>query len=339
MTVTGPGTEPATEPATGAPAGGLTAMAFPGMGPLEFAEVGKFLMIDPTAGELLEEAGRVLGRPPLEELRAGTADYGAAAQVCFLVSCVALARWAETELGLEPGVCTGASFGERAAAVYAGALPFADAVALTDRLAGCVAEYFAEHHRDVVTQSFARAPREELDEILAEFADRGGWYDVSCHVDDDIFLVTLREADLDWFQRRLRAIGAYPIYVMRPPLHSGVLGGLRDLAEERILGDQPLADPALPFVSDQDGALVRTAGDVRRLLLDGFVRPVRWPATMDALRGLGVTTLCVAGPDRLFGRVTCARAAFEVVAAGPRTALLHGTARATDTNRGSDVRR
>jgi [acyl-carrier-protein] S-malonyltransferase len=298
-----------------------TAMVFPGMGPTDFAEVGKFMLVDPEAGRLLAEADEILGWPVFDRLRAAETDYGEAPQVAFLVNCLALAGWARERLGVEPDVCTGASFGERVAAVFSGALDFPAAVTMTVRLVRCVEEYFAEHHRDVVTHSFARADEGELAKVFAEFDEHGHWHDVSCHVDEGFYMVSLREGALEWFKRRLAEIGALSLYTMRPPLHSRLFADLRAKVEREVLGDQAFADPELPIVNDQDGSVVTSAEGVRAMLLDGFVRPVRWPVTAAALRDAGVTTACVAGPDRLFGRVNCMTSNFTVVAAGPRQAL------------------
>lgn len=298
-----------------------TAMVFPGMGPPDFAEVGKFMMIDPVARELLAEADRVLGYSVFDRLRDSTEDYGEAPQVAFLVNCLALARWAERRLGVEAELCTGASFGERVAAVYAGALDFPAAVSMTARLARCVKSYFSRAGQDVITHSFARAPEAELKAVFAELDERGEWYDISCFIDEGFYMVSLREASLDRFSRRLREIGALSLYTMRPPLHSAAFADLRERAREEVLGDLALADPRLPIVNDQDGREVTSGEQVRTMLLDGFVRPVRWPGTIAALKRTGVTRVCVAGPDRLFGRVGCVTRNFEVLAAGPRTAL------------------
>lgn len=67
--------------------------------------------------------------------------------------------------------------------------------------------------------------------------------------------------------------------------------------------------------------MLTTGDEVRTMLLDGFVRPVRWPAVVDALRRHGVGKLYVAGPDSLFGRVPVTTGNFDVVAVDPRTAL------------------
>lgn len=173
----------------------------------------------------------------------------------------------------------------------------------------------------MVTQSFARLPRERLDEVLNELAGRGDWYDIACEVDQDFHLVCVREHELDWLSGRVRALGGLPLYAMRPPLHSAAFAGLRRKAAEEIFGELVFAEPKLPVIADADGAVVESAEGVRAMVLDGFVRPVRWTAVVATLKRLGVSTVCVAGPDGLFGRVAATTSNFEVIAANPRLAL------------------
>ncbi|GAA3166236.1 ACP S-malonyltransferase [Planomonospora alba] len=302
-------------------AGAASAFVFPGMGPSRFEDVGRFMVINPFARRLVAAADARLGYSLVDRFRETEGDYSVYAQVAFLVNCVALAQWAEHTLGVRPQLCTGASFGEKSAIAYTGALPFDDAVWMTAELARCLEEYFAVEHTDVVTHSFVRAPAGELAEILADLEERGEWHDISCYVDDDFFMVSLRERNLEWLERRLRGIGAMSLYTMRPPMHSAAFGALRRKAEDEVVGRLEFADPAVPVVADQDGSLVTTAEGMRTMLLEGFVRPLRWPDVVGSLKARGVGTVYVAGPDSLFGRVGCTRRNFEVVPVNPRTAL------------------
>ncbi|GAA4526117.1 ACP S-malonyltransferase [Amycolatopsis samaneae] len=304
-----------------APAETRTAVVFPGMGPTGFADVAKFMLVDPFARGLLAEADRVLGYSLVDRYAEEERDYSVSAQLAMLVNCLALAEWAGEHLGLAPDFCTGPSFGEKAAAVHSGALGFPEALWLTGELARREERYFARAHQDVVTQSLARTPRSVLEEILGELDDRGEWHEMSCYVDDSFHMVSLRKDALDWFRQRVRAGGGMALYTMWPPLHSSAFAELRDEVASEVLSEVSFRDPVVPVVADQDGTVLRTGDGVRRMLLDGYVRPVRWPDVVSALRGFGVGRVYVAGPDRLFGRVGVTTANFEVVAVDPRRAL------------------
>jgi [acyl-carrier-protein] S-malonyltransferase len=298
-----------------------TAMVFPGMGPSRFEDLAKFLLIHPAARMLAAEADEVLGYSLFDRYREAKGDYSEYAQVAFLVTCLAMARWSEDTLGARPDVCTGPSFGGKAAAAYSGSLTFAQTVRLTAELARREAGYFARQHSDVVTHSFVRTPADRLAGVLQELDERDEWYEVSCYVDDDFAMVSLREGSLEWLQRRLRAVGGLPLYTMRPPMHCAAFGPLREEVERDVFGGIRFADPAIPVVADQDGTVLRSGEGVRTMLLDGIVRPVRWPAVVATLKRLRVERLYVAGPDSMFGRVGCSTRNFDVVAANPRMAL------------------
>lgn len=306
---------------TGVRAG--TAIVFPGMGPSRFHDAAKFMLVNSFARELVAIADDTLDYSLFDRYREAEGDYSEFAQVAFFVNCVALARWAQETLGVQPDVCTGPSFGGKAAAVHAGAISFRDAVWMTARVARLLDDYFATEHQDVVTQSFARTPADRLQEVLADLDEQGEWYDIACHVDDDFYLLSLRQNKLDWLHRRLRGLGGLPLYTMRPPMHSSAFGALRRRAEEEIFSEIEFVDPVIPVVSDQDGTLLTSAAQVRSMLLGSFVQPVRWPAVIATLQRLEVRTLYVSGQDSLFGRVGCTTRNFEVIGINPRSALQH----------------
>lgn len=298
-----------------------TAVAFPGMGPLAFSDVAKFLVLNPVARRRLAEADEVLGYPLLDRFADSEGEYSEHAQVAFLVSCLALAEWARSTLDAEPDVCAGASFGGKAAAVHAGALDFADAVTLTARLARHEHDYFTRAHGDLVTLSFTRLPSAGLAALLAEMTEQGRWHDVSCYVDDDFHMVSMKETDAEWFAERLRAEGGMPLYTMRPAMHTPVLADLRAEVEAEVFAGIGFRDPVVPVVADQDGGVVTDAAGVRRMLLDGYTHPVRWPAMVDTLVARGIGTLHMCGPDALFGRVRVTTANFTVVQVNPAMAM------------------
>ncbi|WP_326699329.1 ACP S-malonyltransferase [Streptomyces sp. NBC_01754] len=297
------------------------AVIFPGMGPSRFEDVGKFMVTNRHARELVALADDTLGYSLVDRYREAEGDYSEPAQIAFLVNCLAVARWATDTLDMTADYCTGPSFGGKAAAVHAGALSARDAIRMTAGFARCMDEYFAEEYTDVVTHSFARTPQDALDLILGELREDDEWFDVSCHVDHDFTMLSLREGRLEWLQQRLRSLGGLPLYTLRPPMHSAAFGALRRKAEEQVFADIRFSTPALPVVSDHDGTPVETAEGVRSMLLDGFVRPVRWPEVVGSLRDLGVGTVYVAGQDALFGRVGVTTGAFEVTPLTPQLAM------------------
>lgn len=298
-----------------------SAIVFPGMQPTAFSEVAKFMLVNPYARELYAIADEVLGYRLADRYQQTEGDYSLYGQISFVVNCLALARWAADRLGIAPAFVTGPSFGARAAAVHSGVLEFPDAVRMTARLATVMDEYFRREHPALVTQSIARVPQEKVALLRAELDERGEWNDVSCVVDQDFTMLTVHESVLDWLQRRIRSLGGMSMYTMKPPMHSYLFEGLRDQVAAEVFDGLTWSDPRLPVVADQDGRFVTTGEGVRGMLLDGFVRTVRWPDVVAALAGAGVERLYVSGQDGLFTRVACTTRAFEVVPVTPRSAM------------------
>ncbi|TVL91785.1 ACP S-malonyltransferase [Streptomyces sp. LX-29] len=294
-----------------------TAIVFPGMGPSSFAEVGKFLMLDPFARKRLAEADEALGYSVFDRLRDSEDDYSEATQIAFLVNSMASADRAVEELGLVPEICVGPSFGQKAATAFVGSLPFPELVRLTAEMARYEIQYFTEEYQDAVTHTFFRTPREKLAEILAEFDERGEWYDYSGYLDEGFCMISLREKELEGLKHRVSQIGGYSMYTMVPAVHAPAFKELRRRVEEDVLPKYELADPKLPVVTDQDGTIIRTADALRTMLLDTFDLPIDWPKVVASLKAEQVAKVCIAGPDNLFHRLDTTKSNFEVVTVGP----------------------
>jgi [acyl-carrier-protein] S-malonyltransferase len=297
------------------------ATVFPGMSPTRYGDLAKFLMIDSRARKLVARADERLGYSLLDRWAEADGEYSEYAQVGFMIASVALAEWARDELGFLPDVAVGPSFGGKPLTAATGALAFEDAVWMTSAMARCMDDYFAHEHQDVVTLSFMRAPEDKLDGVLGELDADGEWYEVSARISDGFFMVSLAEANLERLRRAVRGIGGMPLYTMRPPLHCAAFGELRRRTAEEVLDQLAFADPQIPVVSDQDGAVLRRGEEVKAMLLDGIVRALRWPVAVASLQELGVGAVCICGTDSLFGRVPVITKAFQVVAADPRRAL------------------
>lgn len=300
---------------------GSTAFVFPGMGPTKTAEAVAFMRDDPVARELFARASEVVGYPVAERFAETEGDYDEAAQVAFLVNCLALASWAERERGLTPELCVGPSFGGKAAAAYAQALGFEAAVLMTAEIARHTEAYFAEAHPGIVTHSFVRVPGHAQAEIMDDLERRGVWHELSCRVDHDFVMLSLPETELDWLDGRIRKAGGLSLYTMRPPMHAAAFAPLRRRVEREVLTGLEFADPELPMLDDADGSAITTGEQVRTLLLDAFVRAPSWPRVVESMLRHGVARLCVSGQDSLFGRVPVTTRNFAVVAVNPRLVL------------------
>ena len=305
-------------------ADGATAIVFPGMGPSTFDDLGRFLVLDRYARARVVQADEVLGESLLAGFRAERDGLGVLSQVAFLVCSLALADRAEAELDLRPDLAAGPCFGQRALTAYAGALDLPAAIRLTVELARCEDEYFAAEPEELVTQCFVRVPDQPFADAIAGYVDSGEWVEVSGRLDRGAYLVSLRSALLDKMVETVRRLGGYTMQTLRPAVHARRFGPLRHRAEA-VLSRYQIAAPSLPLVADQDGRLVRTADELRVMLLDTFDRTLDWPATVAALYGHGVRTVYVTGPDLMFHRLDCTTSSFRVVPVTHKTVSKPGT--------------
>ena len=290
------------------------AVVFPGISLSNHAAVGRFMSRDPFVAQRLEQVRRVLGYRLLERFARSGHEYGETSQLAFFVNCLALADRAGAHMGMKADLCAGPSFGQLAAACHTGALAFPEGVALVSEIARCEEEYFAEHHRDLVTHFFFRTPEDGLRTILQRMERRGDWYDMSSSLGDGFFGITLSSDLVSDFGASIRTIGGVPLYSLFPAVHCSAFGELRGRVA-RILSRVPLDPPRIPLVSDQDGGTITTAAGVRALITEGYVRPVRWESAVDALAEAGVVKVWVPGPATVFDRLT--RKRFEVVSVSP----------------------
>lgn len=304
----------------------MTAVVFPGMGPSDFASVGRFMVLDPYVRGRLAEVDEVLGYDLLEAFYSSEDAYSEYTQVAFMVNSLALADRAVEEHGLRPEFCAAPSFGQRAALVFTGSLSFADGVRMTAELARCETEFFRTRFSDVVTHTVFRVERSTVDGLLEAFTGRGEFAEYSGFLDDDFFMVSLREPMLTEFTEGVRAAGGYSLATIRPPVHARSFTDLRERAAREVLDRYLIAAPRLPVIADSTGAVVDTAEGMRTMLLDTFDRPIDWPSVVATLRRLGVERIVFTGPDALFRRLDRTKRNFAVSGFDPNGVVGRFTA-------------
>ncbi|MET3805469.1 [acyl-carrier-protein] S-malonyltransferase [Nakamurella sp. UYEF19] len=298
-----------------------SAMVFPGMGPTDYGELAKFVMINPSARALFAEADAAAGFRILPAFRDAEGDYSLPAQLAFLVGSLALAQWADRQDPSPRLLAAGPSFGAKPLCAYVGSLSVADTVAMTVGLAELGERYFAEHHQGLVTASFARVSKASLQPLLDRLTADGHWHEMACYVDEEFLMLTLAEDNLAAFQADIRSLGGFPLYAMRPPMHASIFGDLRQAALDDVLAPLTFTDPTIPVVHDSTGEILRTGEQIRDLVLSTYTSPVRWPRVVETLQQHDITDVVVAGSDALFSRVPCTVRNFTVLAASPRRAL------------------
>jgi [acyl-carrier-protein] S-malonyltransferase len=92
---------------------------------------------------------------------------------------------------------------------------------------------------------------------------------------------------------RLEVSGAFHSPLMK--------GAAREM--DALLREVGLEEPETPMVGATDGAVLRTAEEVREALRNQMLSPVRWVAVVERLLDLGVREIFEAGEDGTLTRM------------------------------------
>lgn len=303
-----------------------SAVVYPGIAPSGWAAVGPFMEQDPDGRRRAAEASAALGWDLPRALRAAVGGDVVSEPVAFMVNTVALADRSRRELGVQPDVCAGPSFGQFAAIADTNVLDFPDAVRLTAAVAGREASYFAESHPELVSHYFFRVDPEEFAERLSALSATERGVEIVAELQEGFHIVTLPRRLVPALREVVRSAGGVPLHTAETPVHSTRFGALRDEVVALCDRDFRLRDPDVPIVSDLDGSIVRTADGVRDLVAGGFSSPVRWRTALEVLAAMGVTDVCVPGPANLFDRLCPGMRMLAVGPAGVRASSGSGMA-------------
>lgn len=265
----------------------MTSVAlFPGQGS-QTADIGAF--VARVRPDLLAHAIELVGEDPFPRV----AEAGRFAQPA--VFCASITWWDDLG-GLDVAAAAGHSLGEFAALVCAGALDAHDAlrlVALRGRLtddaagAGPPGGMVAVLGRDAAEQ----ADRLSAAHGLTVANDNGP---------QQLVLSGPRDAVLAAARDGVAAGVACSVLPVPGAMHSEAL---RPAVEpfRRALQAAPFSPPRVPVVSCTTG---RPIEDPATDLAETLVRPVRWPATIQALVGLGADRFIDVGPGRVLRGLT-----------------------------------
>jgi [acyl-carrier-protein] S-malonyltransferase len=286
---------------------GRLALVFPGQGSQKVGMGRAWADVSAAARRTFEEADRILGEPlshlvfagPEEELTA-TANT----QPAILTVSVAILRAvAERGVDLAPVAVAGHSLGEYAANVAAGALDFADAVALVRRRGvlmqeavpageGAMAAIIGLDAEQVAAVVEAAAGGGEAGVVTVANDNAPGQTVIAghrCAVERAVELAEQRGARL---ARRL------PVSA---PFHSPLMAPARAGLEPHLAAAR-FRDPAMPVVVNVDARPVRHGAELRAALVRQVDSPVRWVESVEVMaRELGVDTFVEVGP----GNVLC----------------------------------
>ncbi len=293
----------------------VDAILFPGLTPARHRNVRRFLATSRAARRLFDECSEALGYD-LEQAYAAADIYDwEPYQAAFLAINLALVDWAREEMGLRGEVICGQSFGGFVAAVAAGCLPLAEMVSLLSRSTRAERAAFAAFDAELACIFFARVPDDDVGKIVRAAAEPNGWAEISVRADRGVYAVSGTGDAVRRIEDAVRARRGMVFYTIDRAEHCPRMAPVRERVEREAYAGVVFADPIVPLVSDVTGAVLRSAEEVRKDLLDGWTHPTVAATLYDGLEALGVSRLIVPGPSSAFRRHGDGR--FETVPISP----------------------
>lgn len=276
------------------------AFVFPGQGSQSVGMLAELAASQPVIGETFAEAGTVLGYDLWQLVRQGPADelnQTHITQPAMLAAGVATWRAYLAGGGRLPSVMAGHSLGEYTALVCAGALSFADGIAL-------VAERGRFMQEAVPAGSGAMAAILGLEDaqVIAACATAAQGEVVSAVNFNSPGQVVIA-GDASAVERAMAvakemgAKRALPLPVSVPS-HCALMQPAAGRLAERLDGIA-LQMPGIPVLHNVDVAVAGDVDGLRTALARQLYSPVRWVETIEKMAADGVTRLVECGPGKV----------------------------------------
>ncbi len=270
------------------------ALLFPGQGAQEPGFL-HALPQHPAVVQVLAEAREVLGRDVLEFDTKDALSSTIATQLALLVAGVAFARYLDVE-GVELEACAGMSVGAFAAAVAAGALPFASALKFVERRAQLM--------QAAMTTGWGMAVLEGVTEGTVQKLIDGTGVTIANYNSPVQFVVAGESGELAEVLRRAATAGAHTarLLKMATASHTRALAPAAQTLEEFAQG-LAISDARIPVYSNRTARPQVRASAIRQELAWNMAEPVRWFDVMISLEQRGITLFVEAPPGHTLTRL------------------------------------
>lgn len=225
---------------------------------------------------------------PLERLT----ETDAAQPALFALS-LALAE-AAAELDLSAALLAGHSLGEYTAAVASGALPLEDGMRLVARRGRLMADI--QSTTPGTMAAIIGLDREAVTELCARAGDVG----LANLNSPQQLVVSGERSAVERLVELADAAGAkraIPLQV-GAAFHSTMMAPVARALDAEMEAVS-FSDPVVPIVSNANGQVLRTGGEVRQALIAQIDTPVLWTTCVETLVGEGCATFLELGPGRV----------------------------------------
>jgi [acyl-carrier-protein] S-malonyltransferase len=277
------------------------AFLFPGQGSQIVGMGRSFAEHFPVAAATFAEADEALGFPlsriffdgPEEELRLTENTQPA-------ILAVSVAAWRVlAEHGVTPALAAGHSLGEWSAHVAAGTLSFADALqAVKARGRAMQSAVPAGEGAMAAVLSLAA---DAVAEACAEAALETGLPVSAANFNTpDQTVISGAKAAVEKAAELVKARGARKVVMLAvsAPFHCALMQPAQEEVAH-VLSGIPLAEPSIPVAANISGALVTTADEARKALIEQVTGTVRWAGCVQALLAAGAEVFVEVGPGKV----------------------------------------
>jgi [acyl-carrier-protein] S-malonyltransferase len=275
-------------------------MVFPGQGSQSVGMLAELAEVFPLVEETFSQASEVLGYDLWERSQNGPAELlnrTSCTQPAVLAAGVATWRCWQNQTDRLPAMMAGHSLGEYTTLVCAGAIEFADAVALVEKRGEIMQNAVPEG-------SGAMAAILGLDDdqliSLCEQASQGEVVSAVNFNSPGQVVIAGHAAAVERAMGLARQAGAkralfLPVSV---PSHCSLMQPAAQIFAKDLAAIS-IKTPAIQVLHNVDVASHDQPGAIREALAAQLFNPVRWVETVRAMHGAGITTVLELGPGKV----------------------------------------
>ena len=279
------------------------AFIFPGQGS-QFPGMGKdFYVSSKKIQDIYREAESILNIDLID--KTFTADFEALkdtsiSQLAILVNSFCCYQIV-TEVKIFPQIMAGHSLGEYSALLCAGAISFRDTIRLVQKRSLWMAE--AAQQRPGKMAAVIGLSDKVVEEICREAKARG-IVSVANFNSPRQTVIAGENSAIDEAVKLAREKGANRVVILKVsgPFHTELMREVVDKFK-RALESVEIKSPQIPVVSTVTASLAENPAQIREILINQMIKPVRWTDTISYLIDQGFDTFIEVGPRKVLSRL------------------------------------